>query len=105
MFTPEMEKVSYGKAKVLQIFRTEKGEMIVGGRVDEGELRKNCPVAVWRGEDQLGTAQILELQQSKVATKTVDTGSEFGIKLKTTVKIEAGDKLESFEEVLKHKTL
>jgi translation initiation factor IF-2 len=110
MFTPELEKVSFGKGKVLAIFRTEKGQMIIGGRVDDGELRKNKPVAIWRkneaGEDQeLGRGEILDLQQSKIATKEVARGNEFGMKIKTSVKLQEGDTLESFEENLKQKTL
>jgi translation initiation factor IF-2 len=110
MFTPELEKVSFGRAKVLAIFRTEKGQMIIGGQVNEGEVRKNKPVAILRkdaeGNDQeLGRGEILELQQSKVETKEVARGSEFGMKIKTSVKIAEGDTLESFEENLKQKTL
>ncbi len=84
--------------------------MIIGGQVNEGEIRKNKPVAIWRknaeGEDaEIGRGEILDLQQSKIATKEVARGSEFGMKLKTTVKLQEGDTLESFEETLKQKTL
>lgn len=115
MFTPEMEKATFGKGTVLGIFRTEKSQMIIGGRVDEGEIRKNKPVAIWRklpvdGEEttelqEIGRGEILELQQSKVDTKEVSRGKEFGMKLKTTVKLAEGDQIESFEETLKQKTL
>ncbi len=110
MFTPEMEKATFGKGKILGIFRTEKGQMIIGGNVTEGEIRKSKPVAIWRknaeGEEvELGRGEILDLQQSKVATKEVPQGAEFGMKLKTNVKIVEGDILESFEETLKQKTL
>jgi translation initiation factor IF-2 len=110
MFTPEMEKVSFGRGSVLAIFRTEKGQMIIGGEVREGELRKNKPVAIWRKdaegvEQELGRGEILDLQQSKTATKEVAKGHEFGMKIKTGVKIAEGDILESFEESLKQKTL
>ncbi len=105
MFTPELEKISNGKAKVLAIFRTEKGQMIVGGKVEEGELKKNSQIMVWRGDTELGRSEILELQQSKVMAKTIGRGEEFGIKLKTPIKVEVGDVLESFEEKIKAKTL
>jgi hypothetical protein len=39
------------------------------------------------------------------AAKSVPTGNEFGLKLKTLVKIKEGDILESFEEKIKPKTL
>jgi translation initiation factor IF-2 len=112
LFTPELEKVSFGKAKVLAIFRTEKGQMIIGGRVEEGELRKNKPVAIWRknteaeeGEIEVGRGEILDLQQNKLAAKEVSRGNEFGMKIKTNVRLLEGDTLESFEENLKQKTL
>jgi translation initiation factor IF-2 len=110
MFTPEMEKVSFGRGAVLGIFRTEKGQMIIGGRVNEGEIRKSKPVAIWRkgadGEEvELGRGEILDLQQNKTATKEVSKGNEYGMKIKTNVKIAEGDILESFEESLRQKTL
>ncbi len=126
LFTPELERRSIGKAKILAIFRTEKGQMIIGGRVEEGEVRKDKPVAVWReggaapgrgepggaaagqaeaGRSELGCGEILDLQQNKVAAKTVSKGEEFGMKVKTGVKIQTGDILESFEESFKQKTL
>ncbi len=105
MFTPELEKIPLGKAKVLAIFRTEKGEMIVGGKVEEGELKKQSQITVWRDGVDLGRATIEQLQQSKVAARFIGIGEEFGIKLKTSVKVMAGDVLESFEEKIKQKTL
>ncbi len=107
MFTPELEKVSFGKGKILAIFRTEKGLMIVGGVVTEGELRKSKSIAIWRGdgETEIGRGEILDLQHNKIVSKEVSNGEEFGLKLKTQVKLEVGDILESFEENLKQKTL
>lgn len=110
MFTPEMEKTTFGKASVLGIFRTEKSLMIIGGKVEEGELRKNKPIAIWRKDEtgefvEIGRGEITELQQNKVETKEVGKGNEFGMKLKTTTKIMVGDQIESFEETLKQKSL
>ena len=122
MFTPEMEKATFGKGTILGIFRTEKSEMIIGGKVDEGEIRKSKPVAIWRKTEtapaetdetnepstewqEIGRGEIVELQQNKIDTKEVPRGSEFGMKLKTHVKIQIGDQIESFEETLKQKTL
>jgi translation initiation factor IF-2 len=110
MFTPEMEKATFGKGTILAIFRTEKSQMIIGGKVEEGEIRKNKPVAIWRKNEEgeaieIGRGEIIELQQSKVDTKEVSRGSEFGMKVKTNVKMAEGDTIESFEETLKQKTL
>lgn len=105
MFTPELEKIAFGTAKVLAIFRTEKSQMIIGGRVNTGEIKKNSRIAIFRGEQELGRGEILELQQSKVGAKTAAAGEEFGMKIKAPVKIMENDILESFEEKIKPKTL
>jgi translation initiation factor IF-2 len=105
MFTPELEKIALGRAKILAIFRTEKGAMIVGGKVEEGELKKNSHIMIFRDGTELGRAEITELQQTKVSAKSIHAGEEFGIKLKTPIKILVGDVLESFEEKIKQKTL
>ena len=91
--------------KVVASRLADKNEMIVGGRVNTGQIKKNSRIAVFRGEIELGRAEILELQQTKVAAKTISANEEFGIKLKTPVKILEGDILESFEEKIKIKTL
>jgi translation initiation factor IF-2 len=105
MFTPELEKIPLGKAKILAIFRTEKGEMIIGGRVEEGEVKKPSQIMIIRDGVELGRAEIQELQQSKVSARIINAGEEFGIKLKTPVKVMVGDVIESFEEKIKQKTL
>ncbi len=105
MFTPEIEKLVFGKGKILGIFRTEKVQMIIGGRVEEGEIKKQGKVAVWRDGAEIGTGEIMELQHNKVISKSVLAGSEFGAKIKTNLKIKEGDILESYEEKIKQKTL
>jgi translation initiation factor IF-2 len=79
--------------------------MIVGGRVEEGDIKRASKIAIFRGGVHIGTAEIEDLQQSKSAAQIVTAGNEFGVKLKTHVKLEEGDVVESFEEKLKSKTL
>lgn len=105
MFTPETEKITHGNAKILAIFRTERGQMIIGGRVEEGEIKKNAQINVIRDGQELGRGEIMEFQQNKTSTKSVLMGNEFGMKIKTGVKIKVGDIIESFEEKIKAKTL
>jgi translation initiation factor IF-2 len=105
MLSPELIKTSFGKAKVLKIFLTEKKEMIVGGKVTEGSIMKAGNIGIIREGEEIGRAEILELQQNKIVVKEVNEGSEFGMKLKTSTKLQEGDYLESFEEKLKAKEL
>jgi translation initiation factor IF-2 len=66
MFTPEIEKLVFGKGKILGIFRTEKGQMIIGGRVEEGEIKKQGKVAIWRDGTEMGTGEIMNCNITKL---------------------------------------
>jgi translation initiation factor IF-2 len=105
MLSPDLVRTSLGNVKILKIFMTDKKEVIVGGKVETGMLRKNSKIKISRGGVEIGTAEILDLQQQKVAAKEVVAGNEFGMKLKTITKIEEGDVLESYEEKLTAKQL
>ncbi len=103
MLSPELIKNSFGRAKILQVFMTDKGQMIIGGKVEQGFVKKSGEIAVLREGEEIGRGEIIELQQSKIPAKEVENGNEFGMKVKTSVKIVAGDVIESFEEKLKAK--
>jgi translation initiation factor IF-2 len=90
-----------GLAKILKIFSTEKGRVVLGGKVEEGELREGAEVRVMRRDLELGRGEILSLQSQKKATKKVEAGSEFGMMLKAPLEPAAGDHIEAFEVVLK----
>ncbi len=106
MLSPELIKTTFGKAKILKVFMTEKNTMIVGGRVEQGMLKKSGEIAVIRNGEEAGRGEILELQQSKTAAKEITSGNEFGMKVKLSgTKIVEGDIIESFEEKLKAKEL
>ncbi len=105
MLSPELVRTSFGKAKILKIFMTEKGRMIIGGRVSDGMIKKAGKIGISRAGQEIGTGEILELQQSKIEVKEVGQGDEFGMKIKTAVKLEEKDVLESYEEKLKAKNL
>jgi translation initiation factor IF-2 len=105
MLTPEVLRTDLGRAKVLAIFRTEKDKMIIGGNVAEGKIKEGAEFEIKRGEEIVGKGAVLELQQSKIKSKEVLRGSEFGSSVKTTSKIEVGDVLVIFEETIRKKTL
>lgn len=105
LFTPEYEHATFGNAEVLAVFLTEPDFQIIGGKVLSGEIRKSKSISLWREDREIARGEILDLQESKVATKEVVQGREFGMKIKIRAKVKPGDKLESFEEVLKQKSL
>ncbi len=105
MLSPELIRTSFGTAKILKIFMTDKKEMVIGGRVEQGFLKKNSKVKISRNGAEVGTAEIIELQQQKIQSKEVAAGNEFGMKIKSATKVEEGDVIESYEEKLTAKQL
>lgn len=87
-----------GRMTVLKIFRTGKGEMIVGGKVTSGKIQNGSPLAVVRNEKELGTGTISQLQIKKIDAKEVAEGNECGITYRGSIRIKEGDLLEAFDE-------
>lgn len=92
---------SYGKAKILKIFSTMKGKQVLGGRVNEGEIRKGGNFKIFRRESELGKGKVKELQQSKVDTESIQEGTEFGAMIESKVEVAPGDVLEFYTTVTK----
>lgn len=90
-----------GAAKVLKYFSTTKGKVVLGGRVEEGELRDGEDVRIMRRDLELGRGKIVSLQSQKNEVKKVEAGAEFGAMIKTDTEPAAGDRLEAFEIVYK----
>lgn len=102
---PEEEIMELGKLEVLAIFHTEKGKMIVGGKVTQGTIQRESRIRVQRKGQIIGEGTIVELQSSKQKVKEVKNGQECGIKFLGDVKIEIGDILEFYKIEKKKKTL
>ncbi|HWB34115.1 MAG TPA: translation initiation factor IF-2 [Candidatus Paceibacterota bacterium] len=90
-----------GSAKVLKVFSTAKGKVVLGGRVEEGELKDGAEVKIMRRDLELGRGTIVSLQSQKNPVKKVESGSEFGMQIKTSAEPAAGDLLQAFTIVYK----
>ena len=90
-----------GTAKVLKIFSTTKGKVILGGRVESGSLLQNAEVKIMRRDLELGRGTIVSLQTQKSPVKELESGKEFGAQIKTSCEPAAGDTIEAFTIVLK----
>lgn len=105
MMTPEVVRTDLGKAKILAVFRTEKDQMIVGGSVIEGAVNSDALIEIKRGGEVIGIGKIISLQQNRIEVNEVSKGLEFGVSIKTEVKLEEGDLLIAYSEVVKKRTL
>jgi translation initiation factor IF-2 len=105
LLVPEVITTELGNFKLVQIFRTEKGLMVVGGRVEHGKLTKDAAVRVKRGDQIIGRGKIAQLQSGKQSVKEATGGHECGLQFEGKLKLEVGDILEAYKEEKKDKKL
>lgn len=105
MLGEDVIRTDLGKLKVLAVFKTGKGDMIVGGKVASGKMVNGENLEVVRDEKVLGRGKLSNLQQNKVNVDEVKEGLECGITFIGDVKIKEGDALVCFHEEIVKKTL
>ncbi len=106
----EIERTDVGKLEVLAVFLTEKKSMIVGGKVTSGLMvaptkDQKVKIDVYRGEREIGSGELTNLQHNKIDTDEVKKGMECGITFAGETKIKAQDSLHAYKEVIKQKKL
>lgn len=89
-------EVQTGTARVLKFFSAQKGRVVLGGRVEEGELAEGQEVRVLRRDVELGRGKIISLQAGKKEVKKIEAGTEFGAMVKLGIEPAANDRLAVF---------
>jgi len=98
--TPKKEEaIVTGKAKVLVHFSTQKNTHVLGGRVEEGELKAGQRVRIYRREIVVGKGKLSNVQQYKKDVTSVNEG-EFGMQVETKDVVAPGDIIEGFDLVV-----
>ena len=92
----EIIEVPKGKVRILAVFRRERGRMIVGGKVIEGEVLKGTLVRVMRESEALGEGRITQLKIQDRAMERVAKGEEVGMLFEGGARIAEGDVFELF---------
>ncbi|PIS38992.1 MAG: translation initiation factor IF-2 [Candidatus Nealsonbacteria bacterium CG08_land_8_20_14_0_20_43_11] len=95
---PEIVRVDLGKLKVLMVFLIDKNRQIVGGKVTEGEVKRGAVFEIWRNEELIGQAKIVNLQRNKKDADKVAKSEECGLLCEGDKKIEADDILVFYTE-------
>lgn len=96
----EQEEVK-ASVKVLKNFSKVKNRELVGARVVSGSVKVGDVFHILRRENNIGRGKIYGLQQSKVETKEVKEGLEFGAMVEGDKDLAPGDMLEVFTIVKK----
>ena len=94
----ETVEVEVGKMKIRAIFRTERGRMIIGGRVIDGEVRRGARTRVMRGEETVGQGKILQIKIQDKDVEKVKKGEECCVLFEGGVRVEENDILELFAQ-------
>ena len=98
MLRPEIVETELGRLIVKGVFNTTKTEVICGGEVTKGKLEVPALARIFRGEEELGEVEVVNLKRGPQDAKEIIEGEMCGISLKTTAKIlvEEGDRIEVF---------
>ncbi len=98
LLEPEIKRTDLGRMKVLAIFKSGKGQMIVGGKVNDGKIVKGENMEILREKIHIGTGKLVQLQQNKEDVAEVKSGLECGVTFEGREKIEVGDTLACYKE-------
>ncbi len=96
---PEVHETPLGQAEIIQVFETSKAGKICGCRVNDGLMRVNAKVKVYRQKELIYHGQIQGLRRFKEDVREVKSGLECGIRLDNFEDFEVGDRLEVFDLV------
>jgi len=94
LLEPEIIRHPLGKLKVLALFKKEKDRQVIGGKVINGQIKKNALINVIRNEKKVGQGRIIQLQRDKKEIEEVSKDQECGILFQGTTIIEEKDILE-----------
>lgn len=98
MLEPVTVTVVDAQAEVLQVFPIRRLGNIAGSRLNEGTVRRDQRVRVFRGDQELATATIASLRRFQNDVREIQTGQEFGVALEGFQDFEPEDRLEFFHE-------
>jgi translation initiation factor IF-2 len=107
MLPSTLERTVVGKLRVLALFKTEAKNVILGGKVLAGVVKKGSLVDLVRGDTPIRIGKVTSLQREKEDVAEAATGAECGMRIDTsafTGEIKEGDVLEFVTEALVQQT-
>jgi len=105
VLSPETKRKDLAKFKTMIIFKQDKDEQIIGGRVLDGELVRNVKAEIIRDEAVIGIGRIRGLQKDKKDIGKAEKGQEVGILFQSEFPAQENDILVAFSEEKEKATL
>ena len=96
MLEPEVKETVIGQANILAVFNISKVGKVAGGRVVNGEIRRNAKVRLLRGGKEIWHGEFSSLKHGKDDVREVRQGFEFGANLRGYDDFEVGDVIECY---------
>ncbi len=96
MLEPVDVDVVDAHAEVLQVFPIRRIGNIAGARCDDGSIRADLAVRVFRGGSDVAKGKIRSLRRFQEEAREVLAGQEFGVAVEGFEAFEIGDKLEFY---------
>ncbi len=99
IITMKEARIDHGELEVLAIFRTDKKDMIFGGKVVSGKIMNGDLAEIERDGEIISQGKIKELKEGKTNVNECSSGQECGILFVpngSLVKVKDKDKLKSF---------
>lgn len=90
---PKVTHKEIGRLKVMGVFRTTKTDQIIGGRVEQGEIRVNANAQILRDDLEISTGIVRTLQRGQTPAQQINVGEECGLSLQTSAPAMVGDML------------
>jgi len=94
----EIVRKDVGKIKALVLFFAEKNRQIIGGKIQDGEIKKGLKLDVIRDNAKIGSGKIIELQRNKKVVEKLSKGDECGILFEGNIKVDKNDILVTYIE-------
>ncbi len=100
MVTPTEFEEDLGVATIKQIFTLSNGQVVFGGRVDEGVIKKGVKCYIIRGDEEIAEGRITSLKHNKNEVKEMSKGNDFGCMVEPGPEgVQEGDEIHLFKMV------
>jgi translation initiation factor IF-2 len=96
MLEPVLQETVIGRAEIRALFRISKLGNIAGGRVTEGEIRRNARVRILRAGEVIHDGEVQSLKHLQDDVREVRQGFEFGMAVKGFSDFAPGDVIECY---------
>lgn len=97
--SPDQAEEEIGNAVVKMIITLTDGSKVLGSRVKDGILKRDCKCYIVRNDEILGESKIKSLRKNKNIVSEVKQGEECGVMLNSEVEVTEGDELYCYKVI------